>query len=325
MTRIDRYICVLFWGYFAAGLLVFTTIMVAVDAMTTMVNYPGTSVSTLLSYYAAFTPEMLHQLLPVGCLLGAVLTLSTLNRANELVALFASGMSLLRVSASILVSVAIISALGYVMADRLLPITMRKKQYVNYSEIEKRPEKFSVVKTDRIWYRSKNTIFNLKTLNPDSSSAQGLTMYFFTDEWDLLQMMTAASVEIHEKTWLLKNGSVTLFNAESSFPLTSNFKEKTLSMGEDSKDLAGSGQAAEMLSQKDLAHFIAKNKEAGLDTLQYEVDYHARYGFAFSAMVMVLLGIPFAVGRARSGGIMMNLGGRDRPRFWLLDHVQLGN
>lgn len=308
MTRIDRYVSFLFWGYFLGGLLIFVTIFTAVDAMSTLVSYSGVATGTLMQYYLFMAPEIMNRMMPVACLLGVVLTLSNLSRANELVALFAAGMSLLRISAPMLFWVALIAAGSYGLSDRILPLTARQKNFIFYNEIKKRPDMFSVVKTDRIWYRSNNTIFNIKTLNPETSKAQGLTMYFFSDAWDLMQMISAREVEIRGKTWILRDGSVTLFSSESSFPLTSNFREKTLPMGEDSQDLTSSGQTSEMLSQAELARFIGRNKEAGLDTLRYEIDYHAKFSFALSGLVMVLLGIPFAVGRARSGGIMLNLG-----------------
>lgn len=308
MNRIDRYITGLFWGYFFGGLLVFVTIFLAVDAMSTLVTYKGVETTALLGYYGAMAPEIIHKMLPVACLLGVILTLSSLNRAGELVALFASGMGLLRVCAAPLIWVGAVSVASYVISDQVIPPANRQKNYIFYHEIKKSPGMFSVVKTDRIWYRSKNAIFNIKTLNPDSARAQGLTMYFFNEGWDLLQMLTAKEVEIKGKLWDLRDGSVTIFSSDSSFPLTSQFKTKTLPMGEDSQDLAGTGQTSDTLSQVELARFIARNKEAGLDTLRYEMDYHAKWGFAAAGFVMVLLGIPFAVGRARSGGIMLNLG-----------------
>ena len=42
--------------------------------------------------------------------------------------------------------------------------------------------------------------------------------------------------------------------------------------------------------------------------MYYEVDYHAKFGFAFASFVMALVGVPFSVGRARSGGTFVNLG-----------------
>lgn len=308
MMRIDRYTSKLFWAYFAAGLLVIVTLFTAIDAMSTMVNYKGVTTSSLMRYYAYTLPDIIYKMLPVACLMGMVLTLSSLNKGNELVALFASGMSLRRIATPALLWVVTLSVVGYLASDRVLPSFSRQRNYIFYNEIKKMPGMFSVIKTDRIWYRAKNSIFNIKTLNPEAAKAQGLTLYFFSDTWDLLQMITADVVELRDSQWTLKDGSVTLFSAESSFPLTSPFKTKNIVMDEDTKDLTSTGQTSDLLSQAELSQFIKKNREAGLDTLRYEVDYHSKFGFAMAGLVMSLLGIPFTVGRARSGGTMFNVG-----------------
>lgn len=308
MNRIDRYTSWLFWGYFVGGLLVFLTVFTAIDAMSTLVNYKDVSASAVMKYYLYSFPEIIRTLLPIACLLGTILTLSNLNKANELVALFSAGMSLVRISTPILIWVALISASGYWLSDRVLPGANKQKNYVLYYDLKKEPHGFSTIKTDRIWYRSKNSIFNIKTLNATGDRAQGLTMYFFSEDWDLVQMITAAEVSMLETQWKLENGTVTVFSKDSSFPLTSQFKTKNIVMAEDSKDLQSAGQTAEMMSQGELKRFIAKNKAAGLDTIAYEVGYHSKIGFAFAGLVMCLLGIPFSVGRARSGGTMLNVG-----------------
>ncbi|MEN0057512.1 MAG: LPS export ABC transporter permease LptG [Bdellovibrio sp.] len=308
MNRIDRYTSWLFWGYFIGGLLVFLTLFTAIDAMSTLVNYKDVATSALLKYYLFYLPDILQKLLPVACLLGTILALSSLNKANELVALFASGMSLLRIATPILIWVLIISFLGYWVSDRVAPKAAKEKNFVFYYDIKKEPHRFSTIKTDKIWYRSKNSIFNIQTLNAKGDVAQGLTMYFFSESWDLVQMITARQVAIEGSQWRLRDGTVTVFSKDSSFPLTSPFKNKNIVMAEDSKDLQSAGQTADMMSQKELEHFIKKNKEAGLDTVAYEVDYHAKISFAFAGLVMCLLGIPFSVGRARSGGTMLNVG-----------------
>ena len=308
MNRIDRYTSWLFLGFFFGGLLVFLTIFTALDAMSTMVNYKNLAPGSLLNYYIFSLPETVQKLLPVACLLGTILTISTMNKANELVALFASGMSLLRVMAPSFFWISLISIAGYWSADQLLPKATRQKNYIYYYEIKKEPHRFSTIKTDRIWYRSKNSIFNIQTLNAKGDGAEGLTMYFFNPDWDLVQMMTARSVSIKGAQWLLENGAVTVFSRESSFPLTTNFKKKSIVMTEDSKDLQSAGQTADMMSQGELKHFIAKNRAAGLDTVAYEVDYYAKISYAFAGLVMSLLGLPFSVGKARSGGTVLSAG-----------------
>lgn len=308
MNRIDRYISGLFWIYLIGALLIFVTLLLTIDAMSTMSTYKNVESSLWLKYYLNYLPELVHKLLPVACVIATVMTISILNRANELVALFASGMSLLRITASILFWVTLLSIGGYFMSDRLLPTLMKNKNYIYYAEIKKIPSLYQTVKTNKIWYRSKNAIFNIKTLSLEGNRAQGLTLYFFNEGWDLIQMISAESVEMNGSQWALANGTVTIFSETSSFPMSQAFKQKNIVMNEDSNDLKSTGQTSEMLSQQELMRFIKKNKSAGLDTTTYEVDYHSKFSFAFSALVMCLLGIPFSTSSRRSGGVMFNLG-----------------
>lgn len=308
MNRIDRYTSGLFWGFFAAGLLVFATVFIAVDAMSNLMAYPDTASQVWLQYYGYVLPDIVYKMIPVAGLLATVFTLASLQRANELVALFSLGMSLLRVTLPILFWVLCLSGVSLLLSDRVLPGVAKMKNYVYYHDIVKKPSLYSMVKTNRIWYRSKDTIFNIKTLNEQNHVAQGLTLYDFNESWELIQMITAQEVELLGSNWKLKKGSVTIFTEDSSFPLTSDFKEKTIVMGEDAKDLGSTANTSDVLSLNELGQFIRKNKEAGLDTIRYEVDYQSKYGFALAGLVMVILGIPFSVGRARSGGLMANLG-----------------
>ena len=308
MNRIDRYTSWLFWGYFLGALLIFLPLFMAVNALSDLAAYKGLTAGVLFNYYLYSFPEIIQKLLPVACLLGVILTLTNLNKANELVALFASGMSLFRISLPMLSWVIVLSALGYAAGDRVIPAAIKQKNYIFYYDIKKQPHLFSTVKTNKIWYRTKDAIFNIKTLSPSGDHAQGMTMYVFNDAWDLVQMMTAHDVDIQGTQWILHDGTVTVFSKDSSFPLSTQFKDKNIVMAENSKDLQSAGQTADMMSQKELEHFIQKNKDAGLDTVAYEVDYHSKISFAFAGLVMCLLGIPFSVSRARSGGTMLNVG-----------------
>lgn len=307
-SRIDRYISGLFWFYFLGGLLIFVTIFVAIDALSTMVTYKEALPSAMIKYYGYGLPETIYRMTPVACLLATIFAISTLNRNNELVALYSVGMSLIRITLPIIFWVTLLSIGIFFISDRVMPSFARNKNFVFYNDIEKNPSRYSMVKNEKIWYRSKDTIFYLKTLNEEAQEAQGLTLYYFNQNWDLVQMITAAKVQMKGENWSLSNGSVTLFAEDSSFPLTSQFKTKTIVMSEDARDLSSTAQTSSVLSLGELSQFIKKNKEAGLDTVQYEVDYHSKYGFAFAALVMTLVGIPFSVGRQRSGGTMLNVG-----------------
>lgn len=307
-NRIDRYISGLFLGYFFGSLLVFVVIFLSIDAMGTISSYKNIAGSSLISYYLHSLPEVIYRMTSVSCLAATLFTISNLNKNNELVALFSFGTSFLRVTLPILLLVCVITVANFFISDQVLPNFTRQKNFIFYHEIKKNPSLYSLVRNERIWYRSKDMIFNLKTLNEKTRKAQGITLYSFNEAWDLIQMITAKDVDLLESNWLLKEGSVTLFTEDSSFPLTSQFKEKSITMDEDAKDLSSTANTSDSLSLSELGSFIRKNKEAGLNTLKYEVDYHSKYGFALAALVMSLLGIPFSVGKTRSGGVMLNVG-----------------
>ncbi len=308
MSLIDRYICRLFLLYFAAGLIVFVTIFLAVDAMTFALRHADAGAATLIRYYLFYLPTVIYQMVPVACLLSTVFTISTLNKGNELVALYSVGMGLVRVAVPILVLVAVISVISFFVSDQLLPRLAQKKNYVEYVEIKKKPGLYSTVNTNKIWYRSENVLFNIKTLDAKAAKAQGLSLYYFDSAWNLIQLVTAKEVKIDGTKWNLSTGTVTLFAVDTSFPLTKSFDDKILVMNEDVADIQSTANSSEIMSLKSLRKFINRNKEAGLDTLRYEVDYFAKFGFASAALVMSVLGVPFSVRRARSGGNVMSIG-----------------
>lgn len=308
LNLIDRYIARLFLTYFLGGLLVFVTIFLAVDFLSFAVRFADAGTDALFRYYLYFTPSIIYQLLPVACLLATVFSLSTLNKSAELIALYSVGMSLARISAPILILVALLSAFSFWLSDKVLPRFEQKKNYTYYVELKKTPGLYSTVTTNKIWYRSENVLFNIKTLDAEASTAYGLTLYYFDPSWKLVQMITAESVNLDGSQWELAKGNVTLFLEDSSFPLTKTFDKKVIQLNEEIADLQSSARASDIMSLAELRKFIAKNKEAGLDTLRYEVDYQAKFGFAFAAFVMSLMGIPFSVKSQRSGGTFLNIG-----------------
>ena len=309
MTHMDRFVLKLFGLFFAAALMVFVVMYCSMDALSLMTTFEGLSASLFLKYYPWYLPEVAYKMIPVAVMVAMVFTLNTLNRAGELIALFSLGYSLVRIVASILVVVVGLCGIQLFLSDQVLPKFTRQKNFIYFNEIERKPHLYSTIKTNKIWYRSKNNLFYIKTLNDQTHKAQGFTLYEFDEDWNLIQMITAPDAEIKGSQWTLLDGSVTVFTENSSFPLTKKFEKKMIVMGEDSKDLSmTTAHTSDTLRLSELSEFITRNKSAGLDTIRYEVDYHSKFGYAVAALVMCLLAIPFSVGKARSGGVMKGVG-----------------
>lgn len=279
-----------------------------VDALSLLVQHSDLGLLTLGKYYLFFAPEAIHRMIPIACVLSAVFTLSGMAKNHEIVALYSLGLGLGRIALPILAIVSGAVFFNYFIGEVVLPEANQQRNFIFYHEIRKQPSLYSTVKKDKIWYRAQNMIYNIRTLDQEKKEARGLTLYYLTPDWQLAQMMTADEVHFQSGQWKLQKGSVTVFTGESSFPLTKDFAEKTIVIAQSESDLTETDNSSDVQNRKKLSHFISRNKEAGLETTRYEVDYHSKLSFPFSALVMVLVAIPFAVSHSRSGGSLANIG-----------------
>ena len=264
--------------------------------------------SVLGRYYAAYCFEILYQFIPVAALVGTVFTLSTLNKSRELTALFSLGMSLNRVLIPILFWIMIFVGFSFYIGDQVIPATKKKRDYIYLVEMKKQPGKFSTVKTDKIWYRSDDIIFNVRLLNAQEKKAYGVTFYYFSPDWKLQQMIHSSEAIIKNDGWELQKGTITLFVDDYSTPLVKTFETKLVAMNEELSDIQTTSSASDFLSFSELGKYIDKNKEAGLNMTSFEVDYHNKLSFPFTILVMALVGVPFVIAHQRSGGMAKNIG-----------------
>jgi lipopolysaccharide export system permease protein len=303
----DRYITKEYLKFFAGSLIVFSTLFLVVDMLSQIWELKADS-TTLWLYFIYEIPKIVYLMTPVSCLMATIFTVSILSRSNELVALFSSGISLARITLPILMTTCLIAVGSFFVSDKLVPPFTRKQNYVKYVEILKRPNEYYTVKTNKIWYRSKDLIYNIKVFNPEKGLVQGLTIYYFDPNWHLVQLISAEEARFESSKWHLKNGSVTLFAEENSFPLSEQFTEKTITLDERPGDIQDIDIDSDIMTVSELRRYIKKNKEAGLDTIRYEVAYHNKFSFAFVSFVMAFLGIPFSVSKDRSGSFALGVG-----------------
>lgn len=288
------------------GLTVFVTLFLVVDFMISTSRF-DVGLYVFYQYYSLYAAEILYQLLPVACLMATVFTIGQLNRSSELVALFSLGWSLVRVSMPVILLVATVSIGSFILSNELMTKISDKKNEIYYTEMKKKPWLYTTSKQEKIWYRSGQNIFNINLLNSKEQKAFDVTVYTFSPEWRLQQILTAKEADITDGQWALKYGRVTIFYDEEAPPISEPFEERILVLGEDIIDIKASAKASSAMGVNELKKYIQRNKEAGLNTTAFEVDYYAKFSFIFTAIVMTLLGIPFSISNARSGGVLVNL------------------
>ncbi|MCM2322236.1 MAG: LPS export ABC transporter permease LptG [Oligoflexia bacterium] len=307
MKTLDRYLAGIFLRNFALAVVALSCLFVFQAFMGDLFNRSYPSEQLLVFHLLAF-PQIIVQMMAPSVLLATVLTLSSLNRSNELVACYAVGLGIRRIMTLLLSIVFIISCVVLVMEDRILPPTYKKRTAYYWRVMKKRPDFFLDIKRDKIWYRSKNLIYNLQLFDTATNTIRGMSVYTFDESFNLLEVVEAERASYTDDGWKLANGTVTVFSPDDPFPLTKGFTEKELVIPERPKDFKEIEKEVDGLRLKELYRYIARVKQAGANTKRFEVTFHSKISLSFIPLVMCVLAVPFSVRNRREGGLAKDLG-----------------
>ena len=307
MRTLDRYLSGIFLKNFLLAMMALGTLFIFQAILAEVVEHQFPT-EQIVIYHLLNFPQILVQMSPPSVLLATVMTLSGLNRTNELVACYSLGQGIGRVVGLLLSLTFVICCAVLVLQDRILPPSFRKRTTYYWREMKKRPDFFLDLKRDKVWYRSKNLIYNLQTFDPKSYSITGMSVYSFDDQFNLVEVVEAQRARYSPKGWLLKNGTVTVFSQEDPFPLSKKFDEKELIIAETPNDFLEIEREVDGLRFKELFRYIERQKAAGADTKQTEVKFHSKISLGFIPMIMCILAVPFSVRNRREGGVARDIG-----------------
>ena len=306
MKKLDQYITGILVRNLVMALLSLSALFIFQSIFGDLYDHHYTA-NQILIYHAMNLPKIAVEMAPPAVLMATVLTLSGLSRTHELVACYSIGFGLKRIMTLILGIVMVVSGILLIMQDRILPPVWKERTNYFRREMQHHPDFLLDIKRDKIWYRSKNMIYNLQRFDGRSNSIIGMSVYTFDDDFNLIQVIDAERGEYTQKGWKLTAGTITLFNPNDPFPLTKTFSEKIVFIPETPKDFQEIEKEVDGLKLKELYHYIGRMRDAGADTKAFEVKFHSRISLSFIPLVMCFLAIPFSIGNRRSGGIAKDL------------------
>jgi lipopolysaccharide export system permease protein len=307
MKTLDRYIAISFLKHFGLALLGLTVLYLTQALLGELLDHEF-STTQILAHNFMGVPQIMVQMTPPAVLVATALSLSGLNRSNELVACFSLGVGIWRIMSTVISLVIIVCCLTLVLQDRILPPLFKKRTNYYWRDMKKRTDFHLDVKQNKIWYRSKNLIYNLRTFDTKSRTIYGMSVYTFDGEFNLLQVIDAERATYLPGGWQLMKGTVTVFTKEDPFPITQKFEKKELQITETPKDFQEIEKEVDGLRLKELYRYIDRVKQAGTDTKSYEVKFHSRISLSFIPIVMCFLAVPFSIRHRRDGGVAKDLG-----------------
>ncbi len=274
-------------------------------------------VDTFIKYRAPFplifeyllykVPEVAFQwTLPYAVLLATLLTLGMFSRHSEITAMKAGGISLYRITIPLLFIALLISFLSFLGNEHLVPLTNQKVRYLlDVKVFRETPTSF--FKNYKIWYHSDHRIFNIQLLDPEKKLLKGFTVYQFDNQFRCVQRIDAREVKWVDGKWWLSDGAVRDFD-ESGSIRTTRFNETEFALQEHWDALQTIERRSREMSYSELRNYIQKIQTSGYDATRYLVDLYSKYSYPLLNLIMVLIGVPFALKTGRSGGVALSIG-----------------
>ena len=265
----------------------------------------------LLDYLKYFAPSMLHLVLPISCLIAAVVAYTLLARTGELTAVKAIGISMRRATLPVVVLTALFCVVLYFVEDSVAPVTNRKTQEAEDKIMGRAPKTYSAHLGGSWGLGPKgDTLYHFRLYDADRQEFQGLTVFTIDRrEPRIRDHLFAQKARWIGKTAELEHGWFRSF--EDDGPGTYEVFEKTHKVLLDppaqllTRQLALSRRSglAEQMTLAELGAEISSLKDRGYDTTHLEVSFHGKIARTLTPLVMVLLGLPFAFRVGRRGSL----------------------
>lgn len=309
MLTLDRYILNIFFKNLCLVLATLIALYSLIEFLEKVDNFIESQAA--FKYYLLYPlcnlPIVITNSLPMATLLATFATIGGLSRTSQLTAMMSSGISFTRIGRPLFFAGVFLSALAVVGNLWLVPWSTRETNYLRHTEI---PGKAQHEATARdIYFRDGNKIISANRSFPARNLILGLNVIEFNQDFLPIKKIQAqrATYEADGK-WMLKNTIIWEFEPETK--AISGYKEyKSLSLDLKRKpsDMVQLWDRPEDLSIEELKRVSTKLKNEGYDPKSYQVEIEMRYAKSAIPIIMVLLGIPFALQRGRDASFSLGI------------------
>nr|VFK77983.1 MAG: lipopolysaccharide export system permease protein [Candidatus Kentron sp. SD] len=299
MKRLDRYI----GTYVVLGSLFVLVVLVALFSVIDFVDdldSVGKNQYTLaraMEHMLLTMPRLAFSTIPIAALIGTLMALGALAGSEELTVVRASGVSLARLTLSVMKVGAVLVVLTLVLGELVVPTTERLAEERRSLALS---ERTSTRTTHGFWVRDARSFINVRKVFPNNRVGD-IHIYEF-DDTRRLRFSTYA------KSGYYQNGKWILQDVKQSELTPDGITQRNVPEAEwESLFVPDVVKAVkrkpESLSIIDLYQHIRYLRSSGLNSNTYEFAIWGKLFYPIATGVMIFIAIPMVLGWLRSVGI----------------------
>jgi len=322
MKIIDKYLLKHFIGPFLFCLMVLITLYIVIDVFDKLSEMLESNVDLkiLFPYYLNLIPLMFVQMAPIAVLVSIMYSLGIFNRYNEILAMQASGISLLRILSPLIIAGLFISIVVFVVNDKVVPGGTINASEIKEEKIEKAKIKKKLKKKEKIleniaFYGKENKIIYVRRYSVYDNKINEIIIYTQDENQNIVSKTTAQEALWENNRWRGKN--VISFHLDSIGHIIGEpefYEEKYLDTKEMPLDFKKRRHQAgfmsfEFMSFKELKEYIERlSFEKGPMIRNLKISLNQKIAFPFVNLIVVLIASPFALVHTRKGGVLTGIG-----------------
>lgn len=247
--------------------------------------------------YSLYTePRRMYELFPTSVLIGSLLSLGTLAANSELIAMRAAGVSVAAIVRATLRAGVLMMFVAVALGEWAAPIG---EHWARALKLQQQAGTAVVAAEQNVWARDAGRYIHIAHVLPNHT-LRNITIYEVSQHHRLQAALHAASAQYAGGRWVLENVSISRFNAHGvRVEHQGRLVQKSLIQ----PNLFGLLDTKPRdMNAVALARYIAYLHANHLDSARYELAFWQRFTTPASALVMLVLAVPFVFGSLRSGG-----------------------
>ncbi|MCM8766260.1 MAG: LptF/LptG family permease [Candidatus Omnitrophica bacterium] len=279
----------------------------------------------ILNYYLYSLPLIIVQVLPFAGLVASIYSLGNLQRYNEMIAMYASGIGLLKVLRPYVATGIVLSLITYLLNERVNPYAFRNTYNLKEQFEKNKPQKGYIEnvtlygKDNRIIYarrydRGKKILYDLVILEQDRNQV-------------ITSKITVRLAVWEGKGWKLYGAVLYRLDPEGRFVGEPVFlEEREIELNESPDDIIRNDLIPEAMNIEQLRQYIERFRSSTDKIVRrFLVDLQRKKAMSLYVLVLILIGMPFgiiqqSIGKFVSLGIAFATG----VLFYGLNAVSLG-
>jgi len=243
-------------------------------------------------------PNHVYELFPIAALIGTLFALAQLVASSEYTVMRVSGVSIVRMSETLVAVGALFAVLTFLFGEFIAPHSEQWAQRLRSQAITG-----LVAQEFRsgLWIKDDRSFVNVLEVMPDST-LRGIRIYEFDDQYRLRSISLAKRGDYQGgRRWVLKDVVQTTFGERRTSVRTA--AEESWQSVLDPDLLNVLLVQPEQMSAWSLYSYAQHLRENRQKALQYEIALWAKLMYPIAVLVMMVLALPFAYYQRRQGGV----------------------